>query len=90
MPTPAVRYTKRTDDGTTDLTELHGYSAHETAGAAAVIAITDGSGGTEVIQINLGAAGSSTEMLPGIQATSGNAWHVDVQSGTVEITCFGR
>jgi len=79
-----------TVDAATTFTVLTGFSAHETAGSTAVIALRDTDVvGDEVIQINLGAAGSETVSLPHLRATEGEVWFVDLQSGTVEWAVFG-
>jgi hypothetical protein len=92
MPQPSSKYTNRTTAGTLNMTELHSYSVHESAGTAAAAAcrVTDGDGGTTVLYIELGANGSETKGGLMIGSSSATSLFLAVDAGSVEFTAHGH
>lgn len=86
----SLKYEIPTADAASTLTELWGWSAEETASAAATIYLrkTDGTG-DKVVRINLAADETANmEYASGIKFD--DVIHFDLSAGTAEVTLYGR
>jgi len=85
-----------TSSASSGLKALTGWQISETAGAAAVVTIRDGSGGNVLAHINIGAnqtvgeAYGENPIIPDDFGAGNFAFFFSVDSGTVRWTAYGR